>query len=89
MSNHLTNSRQGQLEQSLGNDKELSAATGLLTRRSYKIKVLVNALRLVSEDIDIAQETLLIPEGCEQYGFVEGYHDLGICLHFLADMLEE
>lgn len=62
---------------------------GLLTRRSHKIKVLVDALRLVSQDKDISKETLFIPDECEKYGFVEGKHNLGTLLHFLADMLEE
>ncbi|MDZ4758480.1 MAG: hypothetical protein SGJ10_10155 [Bacteroidota bacterium] len=61
----------------------------LIKNRGYKIKVLVDALRLVSEDKDISIETLLIPEECEVYGFVEGKHNLGSVLHFLADMLEE
>lgn len=54
-----------------------------------KIKILVNALRLVSKDIDIKDRKLLIPDNCEHLGFVEGYHNLGLLLHFLADMLEE
>lgn len=62
---------------------------GLLTRRSHKIKVLVDALRLVSTDKDISRENLIIPDDCEKYGFVEGKHNLGEFLHFLADMLEE
>jgi len=61
----------------------------LLTRRNYKIQVLVDALRLVSSDTDMIKEKLLIPDGCEKYGFVEGKHNLSILLHFLADMLEE
>jgi hypothetical protein len=32
---------------------------------------------------------LIIPDECEIYGFSEGKHNLGILLHFLADMLEE
>ena len=63
--------------------------TDLISRRSHKIKVLVDALRMVSEDCDISKETLVIPDDCEQYGFVEGEHNLGILLHFLADMIEE
>ena len=61
----------------------------LLTSRNYKIKVLVDALRLVSSDKDISKEKLLIPDDCEKYGFVEGNHNLANFLHFLADMLEE
>lgn len=61
----------------------------LVTKRSHKIKVLVDALRLVSQDSDISKELLLIPDECEHYGFVEGKHNLGNLLHFLADMIEE
>ena len=57
--------------------------------KSVKIEILVNALRLVSEDEDIKSEALYIPEQCENIGFVEGYHNLGNLFHFLADMLEE
>ena len=63
--------------------------TELISRRSHKIKVLVEALRMVSKDVDISKEILLIPDECEKYGFVEGYHNLGNMLHFFADMLEE
>ena len=54
-----------------------------------KIAILVNALRLVSNDSEIQSRELYIPEDCEEYGFSEGYHNLGELLHFLADMLEE
>jgi hypothetical protein len=63
--------------------------TEIISRRSHKIKVLVDALRMVSEDFDISKETLIIPDECERYGFAEGKHNLGILLHFLADMIEE
>ncbi len=56
---------------------------------SEKIAILVNALRLVSEDEEIKTKELVIPDGCEKYGFVQGYHNLSVFLHFLADMLEE
>ena len=59
------------------------------TSKSEKIDILVNALRLASSDEDIKKEKLLIPDSCEKYGFVEGYHNLSKFLHFLADMLEE
>lgn len=57
--------------------------------KSEKIEILVNALRLVSMDNFIKIQALIIPDDCEKYGFVEGYHNLGTLLHFLADMLEE
>jgi hypothetical protein len=67
----------------------VAVENSLLTRRSHKIKVLVDALRLVSQDKDISKETLIIPDECEIYGFSEGKHNLGTLLHFLADMLEQ
>ncbi len=57
--------------------------------QSEKIKILVNALRLVSTDPDIKIRDLIIPDDCEKYGFAEGEHNLSVLLHFLADMLEE
>lgn len=57
--------------------------------QSEKIGILVKALRLVATDDDIKNRKLCIPDECEQYGFVEGYHNLGELLYFLADMLEE
>ncbi len=56
---------------------------------SEKIKVLVDALRIVSSDNSIKIRTLIIPDDCEKYGFAEGDFNLGVLLHFLADMLEE
>ena len=56
---------------------------------SAKIAILVNALRLVSNDPEIQLNKLLIPDDCEKFGFAEGTHNLGQLLHFLADMLEE
>jgi len=70
-------------------ETDIPNENSLLTRRSHKIKVLVDALRLVSQDKDISKETLIIPDECEIYGFSEGKHSLGTLLHFLADMLEE
>ena len=70
-------------------ETNFSDENGLLTRRSHKLKILVDALRLVSQDKDISKETLIIPDECEIYGFSEGKHNLGTLLHFLADMLEE
>ncbi len=57
--------------------------------KSRKIDILVQALRMVAKDFDIQRSELLIPDDCEKYGFVEGKHNLGLMLHFLADMIEE
>lgn len=71
----------------------LSLEKGSKTREfaglSEKIEILVNALRLVSTDDFIKIQRLIIPDNCEKYGFAEGNHNLGLLLHFLADMLEE
>ncbi len=61
----------------------------IIPERSEKIQILVDALRLASLDNEIKSYTLFIPDDCERYGFSEGYHDLSVLLHFLADMLEE
>ena len=49
---------------------------------------LVSTLRIMSEDPRLLGQQVLIPEGCEQYGFAEGSFDIPTLLHFLADMLE-
>lgn len=49
---------------------------------------LVSTLRIISEDSRFSGQTVVIPEGCEQYGFAEGEFDLPQLLEFLADMLE-
>jgi hypothetical protein len=67
--------------------KENNSCTSSMPNK--KINILVRALRLVSSDVDIKDRELNIPDGCEDKGFVEGYHNLGQLLHFLADMLEE
>ncbi len=61
----------------------------LITRKSAKIKALIDVLRYVAIDIDLASEKLYIPDECEEQGFVEGYYKVGNLLYFLADMLEE
>nr|WP_181718312.1 hypothetical protein [Psychrobacter sp.]QJS05256.1 hypothetical protein [Psychrobacter sp.] len=49
---------------------------------------LVSTLRIISEDSRFSGQTVVIPDGCEQYGFTEGEFDLPQLLEFLADMLE-
>lgn len=49
---------------------------------------LVNTLRIISKDPRFLDQQVLIPDDCEQYGFVEGSFDIPTLLHFLADMLE-
>jgi len=60
-----------------------------IDERSRKIDILVEALRLVANDLDIQRSELIIPDDCEKYGLVEGKHNLGLMLQFLADMIEE
>ena len=45
-------------------------------------------LRIISEDSRFANQTVVIPDDCEKYGFAEGEFDLPQLLEFLADMLE-
>lgn len=49
---------------------------------------LVSTLRIISEDTRFANQTVVIPDDCEKYGFAEGEFDLPQLLEFLADMLE-
>lgn len=49
---------------------------------------LINTLRIISEDSRFANQTVIIPDDCEKYGFAEGEFDLPQLLEFLADMLE-
>ena len=49
---------------------------------------LVSTLRIISEDSTFANQTVVIPDDCEKYGFAEGEFDLPQLLEFLADMLE-
>ena len=49
---------------------------------------LVNMLRIISEDKRFVGETVVIPDDCGQYGFVQGKFNLPDLLYFLADMLE-
>ena len=51
-----------------------------------KSQKIVNVLRHHSK-LSVNQ-TVIIPNNCEKYGFVEGEHKLDTLLHFLADMLE-
>lgn len=49
---------------------------------------LVSTLRIISEDTRFEGQTVVIPDGCEKFGFAEGEFDLPQLLEFLADMLE-
>lgn len=49
---------------------------------------LVNMLRIISEDKRFIDQTVVIPDDCGQYGFVQGEFNLPELLYFLADMLE-
>lgn len=49
---------------------------------------LVNMLRIISKDKRFFDQTIVIPDDCEQYGFAEGEFKLPELLYFLADMLE-
>lgn len=56
---------------------------------SLKISLLVDTLRIFAADNSLEGLILSIPDDCEKHGFVEGYHNVGKLLQFLADMLEE
>ena len=67
-----------------------AATDGLLkTQSTVAVRSeLTNMLRTTSEDPRFLRQTVVIPDECEQYGFVEGEFDLPSLLYFLADMLE-
>jgi hypothetical protein len=58
-------------------------------KKQKKMQALVDTLRIIAEDKYLKDETVVIPDDCEQYGFSQGTHNLGEMLQFLADMLEE
>jgi hypothetical protein len=57
-------------------------------RAFVELTPIIDTLRMWSKLPKMEKETVIIPDGCEKYGFAEGEHDLGTLLHFLADMLE-
>jgi len=67
-----------------------SASSDLLNTQSPVVArdELINMLRIISEDPRFLKQTVVIPDECEQYGFVEGEFDLPTLLCFLDDMLE-
>ena len=71
------------------NNKLIKDSSIFLELPSEKIAILVNALRLVSNDYELKTREILIPDDCEKYGFSEGNHNFHNFFHFLADMLEE
>ena len=72
------------------NIDKVSVEEGLLDSQVPSVvrDELVSTLRIISEDSRFADQTVIIPDGCEKYGFTEGEFDLPQLLEFLADMLE-
>lgn len=60
-----------------------------LANDSEKMEILVETLRIIALDKFFLNKTIVIPDGCEKYGFVEGEYDLPKFLYFIGDMLEE
>ena len=60
-----------------------------LPQSNNKISLIIHNLRILANEEEIKNSAVLIPDKCEKYGFVEGYHNLENLLRFLADMLEE
>ncbi|HBX51481.1 MAG: hypothetical protein A2W98_09500 [Bacteroidetes bacterium GWF2_33_38] len=46
-------------------------------------------LRLFAAEDDFKIKQIIIPDGCEKFGFIEGKYNLSVFLQFVADMLEE
>jgi hypothetical protein len=53
-----------------------------------QLKQLIADMRAISQNKDFDDEFLVIPEGCDKYGMIEGNYNVKTLLHFLADMLE-
>ena len=49
---------------------------------------IVNTLRMLSLDNRLENQTVFIPDGCENMGFLEGSYDIASMLHVIADMME-
>lgn len=60
-----------------------------LPQFNSNIALIVKNLRTLAKEENIRNNDVLIPDDCEQYGFVEGNHNLENLILFLADMLEE
>ena len=71
-------------------DTKSSVSDGFLDSQDSVIvrDELVSMLRIISQDERFSKQTVVIPDGCEQYGFAEGEFNLPKLLYFLADMLE-
>lgn len=71
----------------LSNQNVLEARVDFVNK-GIAMRAIVNTLRTWAKDPIIKDETVIIPDECEKYGFVEGEHNVAEMLHFLADMLE-
>ena len=71
-----------------GTNKKKDVLNSKIKKRE-KMQALVDTLRIIAVDKHLKDKTVLIPDDCEKYGYVEGEHNLGELLYFLADMLEE
>lgn len=49
---------------------------------------LTEHLRQVSQHPMLQDKELVIPDGCERFGLLEGHYKLSGFLHFIADMIE-
>jgi hypothetical protein len=56
---------------------------------SEKMELLVETLRIIALDKFFEDKTIIVPDGCEKNGFVQGEFKLPHFLYFIADMLEE
>jgi hypothetical protein len=60
-----------------------------LPQLNDNISLIIENLRTLAKEDNIKNNSVLIPDRCEKYGFAEGSHNLEDLLLFLADMLEE
>ena len=71
------------------NNSTVMEAENEVAEDSEKMELLVMTLRNISLDKFFDDKIIVIPEGCETNGFVNGEYNLQKILYFIADMLEE
>lgn len=50
---------------------------------------MVEWMRLRADRFEIRGKDIIIPDGCEKYGLIEGKHNIGKMMRFFAVMLEQ
>ena len=53
-----------------------------------QLRQLIADMRAISQNKDFDDEFVIIPDGCEINGLIEGNYKVQSLLYFIADMLE-